>query len=158
MGILAPDFELLDDDAKPVRLSSLRGKWVVLTFYAEDDTPVCSVQVCSLRDEFAGLKKLGAIVLAVSSDPVASHQAWRAREGFPFHLLSDEGNLVASRYGARGEKSMYGRLVIGVIRTTVIVDPEGRIAVIQRKIRTKGHGGRVVEALREAQSAHAERR
>ena len=155
VGDKAPDFELPDEKGKKVKLSALRGKWVVLTFYAEDDTPVCTKQVCSFRDAFADLKALGAVLFGVSSDPVAKHKAWHAAEMLPFSLLSDEGNQVAIRYGAHGKKIMYGREVEGVIRTTAIVAPDGRIAVLQRKIRSAGHGARVAEALWEAQKAAA---
>lgn len=151
VGAPAPDFELPDESGKPVRLSKLRGKWVVLTFYAEDDTPVCTKQVCSFRDAFADIKDLGALVFGISSDPAEKHKAWRASEKLPFSLLSDEGNKVATRYGAHGEKLMYGRKVEGVIRTTVVVDPQGKIAWLASKIRSAGHGARVAEALREAQ-------
>jgi peroxiredoxin Q/BCP len=157
VGQVAPDFELPDDSGKRVRLSSLRGKWVALSFYAEDDTPVCTKQVCDLRDSFAGLRAAGAVVLAVSADPVAKHEAWRAKEKLPFQLLSDEGNKVASRYGAHGEKLMYGRKVEGVIRTNVVVDPAGKIAVLQRRIRSAGHASRLLEAMREAQARAAGR-
>jgi thioredoxin-dependent peroxiredoxin len=153
-GDRAPDFALPDDEGRVVKLSGLRGRWVVVTFYAEDDTPVCSKQVCSFRDSFAAFDEADAVVLAISSDPVDSHRRWRARAKLPFALLSDAENKVASRYGAHGEKLMYGRKVMGVIRTTVIVDPKGRIASLQRRVRTEGHAGRVLEELRRAQVSY----
>lgn len=153
VGDKAPDFSLPDESGRLVKLSSLRGSWVVLTFYAEDATPVCSKQVCSFREPFAEFRELGARVFGISPDPAATHKAWRAAEKLPFSLLSDEGNKVASRWGAHGKKIMYGREVEGVIRTTAVVDPEGRIAVLQRRIRSAGHGARVVQAMREAQQS-----
>jgi peroxiredoxin Q/BCP len=153
VGARAPDFTLPDDAGRTVRLSDLRGQWVVLTFYAEDDTPVCRAQVCSLRDAFTELRAAGAVVLAVSGDPVSSHATWRKKERLPFALLSDADHKVASRYGAHGEKTMYGRKVEGVIRTTVILDPRGRIAALFRRLRSAGHGARVAAALRELQAA-----
>jgi peroxiredoxin Q/BCP len=158
VGQLAPDFTLPEDSGKPVKLSSLRGKWVVLTFYAEDDTPACTKQVCSFRDAWPSFRKAGAVVLGVSPDSPARHTVWRAREKLPFALLSDEGNKVARGYGAYGEKLMYGRKVEGVIRTTVIIDPSGRIADLQRRIRTAGHGERVAQALQAAMDRAARER
>jgi thioredoxin-dependent peroxiredoxin len=154
VGDKAPDFALPDDAGRKVKLSDLRGGWVVLTFYAEDDTPVCAKQVCGFRDAFAGFEEADARIFGVSSDPPGAHKAWRAAERIPFPLLSDEANKVAKRYGAHGENVMYGRKVEGVIRTTVIVDPKGKIAVLQRRVRTAGHGARVLEDLRAAQAAY----
>lgn len=152
VGDMAPDFELPDDKGRSLKLSTLRGRWVVLTFYAEDDTPVCRAQVCGFRDAHAAFAAEGAVVLAVSADPVASHKAWRVAARIPFALLSDEANRVASRFGAHGKKSMYGREVEGVLRTTLVLAPDGRIAALQRRVRTKGHAERVLEALREAKA------
>lgn len=147
VGDQAPDLELPDEAGHKVTLSRLRGRWVVLTFYAEDDTPVCTKQVCSFRAAIGEFEQLDAVVFGISPDTVASHKAWRAAQKLPFSLLSDAGNKVATRYGAHGAKIMYGREVEGVIRTTVIVDPQGRIAELQRRIRSAGHGMRVAEAL-----------
>lgn len=152
VGDKAPDFDLPGDSGERVKLSGLKGKWVVLTFYAEDDTPVCTKQVCSFRDSHKDLEKEGALVLGVSPDRIETHKAWRAAEKIPFALLSDEGNKVATRYGAWGEKIMYGRPVVGVIRTTVVIGPNGRIAALQRKIRSDGSGTRATVALRAAKA------
>ena len=154
VGAIAPDFSLLDDAGKTVKLSALRGKWVVLTFYAEDDTPTCTVQMCSFRDEFAGFQDADALVFGVSPDEPATHASWRKREKFAFGLLSDPGDKVATRYGAHGEKIMYGRPVVGVIRTTLILDPKGRVAWMQRKLRSPGHGARVLAELRKVQAGY----
>lgn len=151
VGASAPDFELLDDSGDLLRLSRLRGKWVVLTFYAEDGTPVCTTQACSFRDVFDGFHSAKATLLAISPDSVETHAAWKKKEKLPFTLLSDPGNKVATRYGAHGAKLMYGKPVIGVIRTTIVINPKGIISSIQRRFRTPGHGARALDALRAAQ-------
>lgn len=147
-GDRAPDFELLDDAGKPVKLSEFRGQPVVLFFYPEDDTPGCTAQACSFRDEFAGFEELDAIVIGISPDPVDSHRAFKRKFRLPFYLLSDPGNQVAMRYGSFGKKLMYGKEVEGTIRSSIVVDAKGRIASIHRNVRTEGNGARMLEALR----------
>jgi thioredoxin-dependent peroxiredoxin len=148
VGALAPDFELLDDSGKPVRLSGLRGRAVVLFFYPEDDTPGCTQQACGFRDKFAQFRELGAVVLGISPDSVDSHRAFKAKFGFPFALLCDPGNVVARRYGAFGSKLMYGKEVQGTIRSSIVIDAEGRIASVHRNVRTAANGARMVEVVR----------
>jgi len=148
VGDKAPDFELLDDAGKPVRLSDFRGQPVVLFFYPEDDTPVCTQQACSFRDEFAGFEELDAIVMGISPDSVDSHRAFKRKFRLPFYLLSDPENRVATKYESYGTKLMYGKEVQGTIRSSVIVDPKGRVASIHRNVRSEGNGARMVEALK----------
>lgn len=148
VGDKAPDFALLDDSGKPLKLSGFRGQPVVLFFYPEDDTPVCTQQACSFRDEFSGFEKLDAIVLGISPDPVESHAAFRRKFRLPFQLLSDPGNQVATRYASYGTKLMYGKEVQGTIRSSIVVDGKGRVAAIHRNVRSAGNGARMVEALR----------
>lgn len=148
VGDKAPDFELLDDAGKPVKLSDFRGQPVVLFFYPEDDTPVCTQQACSFRDAFEGFEEADAIVIGISPDDVASHRAFKRKHRLPFYLLSDPGNKVATRYGSFGAKLMYGKEVQGTIRSSVVVDAKGRIASIHRNVRSDGNGARMVEALR----------
>ena len=149
VGDKAPDFSLEDDEGNIVKLSGFRGRPVVLFFYPEDDTPVCTQQACGFRDEFTGFEALGAVVLGVSPDPVASHAAFRRKFHLPFHLLSDPGNKVALRYGSYGTKLMYGKKVQGTIRSSILIDAHGRIAGIHRNVRSAGNGARMVQALRE---------
>ncbi|HET7041346.1 MAG TPA: peroxiredoxin, partial [Gemmatimonadales bacterium] len=134
-------------------LKSLRGKWVVLYFYPEDDTPTCTQQACDLRDGWAELKALGATVLGVSPDGVANHRAFRAKFKLPFPLLADEDHAVATTYGAWGKKTLYGNTFIGMHRNAVLIDPAGRIAALFPSVRTKGFAGRMAKAVRELQAA-----
>lgn len=147
VGRTAPDFTLLDDAGREVSLSAQRGRPVALFFYPEDDTPACTTQACGYRDEWAGFERLGARVFGVSPDDVASHARFRAKFGFPFPLLSDPGHKVAARYGAYGEKTLYGRKVTGVIRSSVLVDAEGRVAGVFRNVRTEGNARRMLAEL-----------
>lgn len=155
VGAKAPDFALADDEGRKVRLSELRGRVVALFFYPEDDTPVCTQQACSFRDVHTEFVQLGAVVLGVSPDDAASHQAFRRKHRFPFPLLSDPGNAVAARYGAHGRKLMYGREVTGTIRSSVVVDVEGRVAAVFRNVRSAGNGARTLEAVRALVDARA---
>lgn len=148
VGDKAPDFELLDDAGKPVKLSDFRGQPVVLFFYPEDDTPVCTQQACSFRDAFDELEALDAIVLGISPDGVESHRAFKRKFRLPFYLLSDPGNTVSMRYGSYGTKLMYGKEVQGTIRSSIVVDAKGRVASIHRNVRSEGNGARMVEAVR----------
>lgn len=147
VGVLAPEFVLLDDAGAEVRLSGFRGRPVVLFFYPEDDTPGCTTQACGYRDEHAAFEALGAIVLGVSPDSVESHARFRKKFGFPFRLLSDPGSKVAALYGAYGQKVLYGREVVGTIRSSVIVGADGRVLHVARNVRTAGNSRRMLEAL-----------
>ena len=147
VGALAPDFELVDDAGKRVKLSALRGAPVVLFFYPEDDTPVCTQQACGFRDEHARFANAGAIVLGISPDDAASHRAFKEKFSFPYRLLSDPGNKVATRYASYGEKLMYGKKVQGTIRSSVVIDARGRIASIHRNVRSAGNGARMAKEV-----------
>lgn len=147
VGDKAPDFELVDDAGARVKLSALRGAPVVLFFYPEDDTPVCTQQACGFRDEHARFANAGAIVLGISPDDPESHRAFKKKFSFPFRLLSDPGNKVATRYGSYGEKLMYGKKVQGTIRSSILVDAEGRIAGIFRNVRSAGNGARMAKEV-----------
>ncbi len=146
-GDLAPDFVLPSDEGRPVRLSDFRGKRVVLYFYPKDDTPGCTTQACDLRDHLGVLQELGAVVLGVSPDPVASHGKFRQKYGLNFPLLSDEEHRVAETYGVWKEKNLYGKKTWGIERSTFLIDEEGRIREVWRKVNPKGHAERVREAL-----------
>ena len=149
VGARAPDFELLDDGGKPVRLSEFRGQPVVLYFYPEDDTPGCTTQACGFRDAFPAFEELDVVVLGVSPDSVESHQRFKRKFRLPFTLLSDPGSKVASRYGVWGERQLYGQTFVGMTRTTFVVDAEGRVAGVHPNVRTEGHADRMLRAVRD---------
>ena len=143
-GDAAPDFETVDDAGNPVTLSDFRGKNVVLYFYPKDDTPGCTTQACDFRDNYADIEAQNAVVLGVSPDDVASHeQVQEPSSSLPFPLLVDEDHAIAEAYGVWGEKSMYGKKYMGVIRSHFVIDGDGqdRGRTIQRQGRQE-HGGR----------------
>ncbi len=146
-GQKAPDFTLLSSDGGKVSLKSLRGKPVVLYFYPKDDTPGCTREACAFRDARARLKKSGAVVLGVSPDSVASHAKFREKYRLDFPLLADTDKAVAKRYGAFGEKVMYGKKVVGMIRSTFVIDAEGVVKRVFPRVRVDGHDEQVLEAL-----------
>lgn len=153
VGTMAPPFVLDDQDGSRVSLVDQRGRWVVLYFYPEDDTPGCTTQACDLRDSWQSLTSAGVAVLGVSPDDAASHRKFRDKYRLPFPLLVDEGHRVAERYGAWGEKQLYGRTFTGLIRTTIIIDPDGRVAQVFPRTRAAGHAGRILAALEQLQAA-----
>ncbi|HPF60717.1 MAG: thioredoxin-dependent thiol peroxidase [Gemmatimonadetes bacterium] len=146
-GDRAPSFSLPDDTGRTVTLASLKGRTVVLYFYPKDDTPGCTTQACGLRDNWAALEQAGAVVLGVSPDSPARHAAFRAKYDLPFALLADEDHAVAERYGAWGEKSMYGKKYFGILRTTYIIDGTGVVRHVFEKVKPKGHAGQVLDVL-----------
>lgn len=128
LGNPAPDFTLPDQEGRPVSLSSLRGRWVVLYFYPKDDTPGCTAEACGFRDRSAELQAAGAAVLGVSILDSKSKAKFAKKHSLNFPLLADENNEVANLYGVWKEKSMYGRTYFGVSRETFLIDPQGRLA------------------------------
>lgn len=134
-GDMAPDFELPSDGGETVRLSDLRGRRVVLYFYPKDDTSGCTKQACAFRDEAPAFADRDAMVLGVSPDSVRSHDRFRDKYDLNFPLLSDESHSVAEAYGAWGTKKLYGREYEGVLRSTFLIDPAGRIAKVFRKVK-----------------------
>ena len=134
VGDPAPDFTLSDDTGPPPRLGAARGRWLVLYFYPEDDTPGCTKEACEFRDESAALREEGAVVWGVSPQGAESKAKFRLKYGLNFPLLADEGHAVADAYGAWREKNMYGRTYWGVARTTFLIDPDGRIARVWPKV------------------------
>lgn len=151
-GQMAPDFTLPDQDGQPFTLSSLRGGYVVLYFYPKDNTSGCTKEACSLNGELDAFSGLGARVVGVSADGSESHQRFIARYSLGFTLLSDGDHEVMKAYGAYGEKTMYGKKTVGVIRSTFLIDPEGRIVRIWRKVNTATHGQDVRAALEALES------
>lgn len=138
-GDAAPEFTLPDADGKPVSLADYRGRRVVVYFYPAAATPGCTKQACDFRDSLADLGDAGLDVLGISPDKPAKLAKFRDEEGLTFPLLADEDRSVLAAWGAFGEKTIYGKTVTGVIRSTFVVDEEGKIAVAQYNVRATGH-------------------
>jgi peroxiredoxin Q/BCP len=148
-GDLAPDFELSDQDGRRVKLSDFHGQPVVVYFYPKAATPGCTTQACGVRDHQADYAKAGATVLGISPDPVAKVKKFHDKEGLNFALLADEGHHVADAYGVWAEKSMYGKTYFGNERTTFVIDADGKVAEILRKVKPSEHDTLVLGALEE---------
>ena len=146
-GQEAPDFELTSDTGERVRLSQFRGKPVVLYFYPKDDTPGCTAQACGIRDTYEDFEQQGAVVLGVSPDDESSHVKFKQKYGLPFTLLADPDHEVADKYGVWGERKYMGKTYWGVERSTFLIDEEGRIAKIMRRVKPDTHADRVLAAL-----------
>jgi peroxiredoxin Q/BCP len=146
-GDKAPAFSLKNTEGKTVKLSDFKGKKLALYFYPKDMTPGCTKEACGFRDDHAELKKRGVEVVGVSADDQTSHQKFTEKYSLPFTLLSDADHSVMEKYGAWGEKNMYGKKIMGVLRSTFIIDEEGRIAHIFRKVKTDTHSGDVLKII-----------
>jgi peroxiredoxin Q/BCP len=146
-GDAAPDFEAPDAEGDPVRLSSFRGRRVVLYFYPKDDTPGCTREACSFRDSFAEFEAKGIEVLGVSADDARSHRKFADKYSLPFRLLADTDHRVADLYGAYGEKQFMGRRYTGVIRKTFLIDEEGRVAKVFDKVKVDEHAADVLKTF-----------
>ncbi|UGS34158.1 Peroxiredoxin Bcp [Capillimicrobium parvum] len=146
-GQPAPDFTLPDQDGEIVTLSSLRGSPVVVYFYPKADTPGCTTQACGVRDHAADYDARGAIVLGISPDPVKKVKKFHDKRSLNFRLLADEDHAVAEAYGVWVEKSMYGRTYMGNERTTFVIDPDGVITDVLRKVKPAEHDDLVLGAL-----------
>ena len=155
VGELAPDFELRDDTGKAHRLSDRRGHTTVVYFYPADDTPGCTKEACSFRDNDAAFKAADTEVWGLSPQGPASKAAFRAKYGLPFALLADEDHGVAELYGAWAEKRNYGKTYWGIVRSSFLVGPDGRIARVWPKVKPEEHAVEVLAALREVQAAPA---
>lgn len=148
VGQPAPPFSLKTDGSGELSLASLRGRKVVLYFYPKDDTSGCTKQACGFRDSIAEFDGAGAVVVGVSPDSVESHDRFKQKYDLPFRLLSDPDHKVAEAYGVWVEKSMYGRKYMGIERSTFLIDEDGRIARIWRKVKLPGHVEAVLAASR----------
>jgi peroxiredoxin Q/BCP len=146
-GDAAPDFTLNDSTGQAHRLADYRGKTVVLYFYPKDDTPGCTREACAFRDSQAALKKKGVVVLGVSGDSIASHEKFKAKYKLNFPLLSDPDKSVAKKYGAWGEKVLYGKKTVGMIRSTFVIDGEGVVRKVFPRVKVDGHAEKVLEAV-----------
>ena len=148
VGDRAPQFTLPDQDGAKVALRELRGTPVVVYFYPKDDTSGCTTQACGIRDQWSEFEDAGAAVLGISPDPVDSHARFADKHDLPHRLLADPDKKVIEKYGAWGTKSMYGREYQGVIRSSVLVAPNGKIAAAWPKIQPKKHADAVLKAIR----------
>jgi len=147
IGDPAPAWTLPTDTGESVSLASRRGKTVILYFYPKDDTPGCTKEACAFRDASDRVRALGACVFGISVDSVAAHRAFKAKYRLPFPLLSDADKTVVRAYGVWKEKSMYGRTYWGIERTTVVINPQGRITRIFPKVKVDGHVDEVLAVL-----------
>jgi peroxiredoxin Q/BCP len=143
----APDFQAVTDTGETVKLSDYRGQRVVLYFYPKDDTSGCTTQACGLRDSYPEIQEKNAVVLGVSPDGVDSHQKFKSKYELPFTLLVDADHAIAEAYGVWGEKSMYGKKFMGVIRSQFVIDEEGKLVDVQYKISPKNSAPEALKAL-----------
>ncbi len=148
IGDRAPDFILKNTIGEDVSLAGLKGKRVILYFYPKDDTPGCTVEACNFRDDYDLYQEKDAVILGVSRDGEESHKKFTEKFDLPFTLLSDEDHSVAEKYGAWGEKSMYGRKYMGILRNTYVIDDEGKIEMIFEKVKPKDHSKEILELIK----------
>ena len=147
IGMTAPDFTLSDGAGREVSLSDFRGKRVVLYFYPRDNTPGCTRQACAFRGAYAGFREKGVEVVGISRDSAASHAKFAEKYSLPFTILSDPDMKVINAYDVLKEKKMYGKVSIGVERTTFIISPEGKIERIMRKVKPDTNALEILESL-----------
>ncbi len=147
-GSVAPDFSLEDQHGKSHSLKDYAGKWVVLYFYSKDDTPGCTKEACNFRDNIPSLQDKNAIVLGVSADTVQSHKKFANKYDLPFLLLSDPDKTVIEAYNVWREKNMYGKKRMGIVRSTFVIDPDGKVAKPWYNVKVAGHTEQVLEVLK----------
>ena len=146
-GQQAPDFSLQTDEGKTVNLSDFRGRKVILYFYPKDDTPGCTTQACDLRDHIEEIDSRGAVVLGVSPDDVESHKRFKKKFGLNFTLLADVDHKVAEMYGVWKQKNLYGVKMMGVERTSFVIDEDGKIAKVLPRVKPAEHVGQILELV-----------
>ena len=146
-GKPAPDFALTSDSGETVRLSDFKGRPVVVYFYPKDDTPGCTTQACGIRDNYHAFGERGAVVLGISPDDESSHVKFKQKYGLPFTLLADPDHQVAEQYGVWGERKHYGKTYMGIERSTFVIDPDGNVAHVMRRVKPDTHVERVLQAL-----------
>ena len=147
IGDLAPDFEALTDSGETVKLSDYRGQRVVVYFYPKDDTSGCTTQACGFRDRYLEIEERDAIVLGISPDGQASHRKFKTKYDLPFALLVDQDHAIAELYGVWGEKSMYGKKYMGILRSHFVIDADGKIVDLRIKVRPADSARLALEAL-----------
>lgn len=148
-GTKVPEFTLIDHEGKAIRLSEFKGKKVALYFYPEDDTPGCTKEACAFRDNYALIKKTGAEILGVSMDDQDAHQKFRQKYNLPFPLLVDDKAELAKAFDVYVQKNLFGRKYWGIERSTFIIDAEGVVKKIFRRVNVDGHEREVLAALQE---------
>lgn len=148
VGQKAPDFKGVNQDNQTISLSDFKGKKLILFFYPKDNTPGCTAEACDLRDHFQELKNKGFALLGVSPDSMASHQKFIEKQNLPMDLIADTEKKILEAYGVWAEKSMYGRTYMGVLRTTFVIDEQGKIEQIFSKVKTKAHTEQILEAYK----------
>lgn len=148
VGAKAPTFSLPDQDGVVHTLGDYAGSWLLLYFYPKDDTPGCTIEACTIRDQFKDFKKIGAKVIGISTDSVKSHKKFADAYELPFTLLADEHKEMVGEYGVFGEKKFMGRTYMGVSRTSFLVDPEGKIAKVYEKVKPLTHAAEVIADLK----------
>jgi thioredoxin-dependent peroxiredoxin len=146
-GAPAPDFTLTSDSGKPVSLSDFKGRSVILYFYPKDDTPGCTAQACGIRDVYTDFRDRGAVILGVSPDDESSHAKFKQKYSLPFTLLADPGHDVAEQYGVWKERNMYGKKSMGIERSTFVIDAEGNVSRVMRRVKPDTHAADVLAAL-----------
>lgn len=149
-GKLAPQFTLTDQNGEEVSLADFKGKTIVLYFYPKDDTPGCTKEACGFKDARAAFGKANAVILGVSGDNAVSHEKFIRKYSLPFTLLSDPDKKVCHAYGVFKQKLLYGKSYLGIVRSTFVIDPNGRIAEVFLKVKVDGHTEEVLEALKKA--------
>lgn len=159
VGQKAPAFELPDQNGKIHKLSDYSGKWILLYFYPKDDTPGCTIEACSIRDNFGSFKKMKTIVLGVNADSIKSHKKFEKKYKLPFPILSDESKKIIKAYGVwvvqtlrslqtrRGKKKFMGREYMGIKRISFLIDPSGKISKIYEDVKPASHAGEVLASL-----------
>ena len=145
---IAPDFKCPATGDQTIQLKSLRGKKVVLYFYPKDSTPGCTTEGQDFRDLHAKFKRQNTVILGVSRDSLASHEKFKAKQKFPFELLSDAGEALCKKYDVIHEKTLYGRKFLGVVRSTFLIDEQGKLRQEWRKVKVNAHAAEVLEAVK----------
>ncbi|WP_442794971.1 thioredoxin-dependent thiol peroxidase [Pelobium manganitolerans] len=147
VGDMAPDFTANNQNQEQIKLSSYRGKKVILYFYPKDNTPGCTAEACSFRDNYQSLQSQGFEVLGVSVDDEKSHKKFESKFDLPFNLIADTDKKIVEAYGVWGEKSMYGKTYMGTTRKTFVIDEEGKIALVVDKVDTKNSSQQLLDLL-----------
>jgi peroxiredoxin Q/BCP len=148
-NIFAPEFELPDENGVLHRLSDYRGKKVLLYFYPKDNTSGCTQEACNFRDDYSQYEAAGIVILGVSADPIASHEKFKLKLQLPFTLLSDENHEVCELYDVWGVKKMYGKEYFGILRTTYLIDENGKIMKVFEKVKPAAHSEQVLRIINE---------